>query len=180
MRIAIVLFPGSNCASDMELFFKFNDHECFYIWHKENGDILVPHKYDIGLVIRNCSYKILHLLEPWCSNICIDNKSLISKYILEEQENTLYDLSSRVHHTESILKNKVVVNFDSIILNNAERVMFLQNLPRYLFNNTKIGKARHDIFDLNITSLERIKNISFKPIHCLEGIIKDNIKNLLS
>jgi len=150
------------------------------IWHKENGDILVPHKYDIGLVIRNCSYKILHLLEPWCSNICIDNKSLISKYILEEQENTLYDLSSRVHHTESILKNKVVVNFDSIILNNAERVMFLQNLPRYLFNNTKIGKARHDIFDLNITSLERIKNISFKPIHCLEGIIKDNIKNLLS
>ena len=36
MRVAIVLFPGSNCAQDMELFFKSKGHEAFYIWHKED------------------------------------------------------------------------------------------------------------------------------------------------
>jgi phosphoribosylformylglycinamidine synthase subunit PurL len=37
MRVAIVLFPGSNCAQDMELFFKSKGHEPFYIWHKEDN-----------------------------------------------------------------------------------------------------------------------------------------------
>ena len=149
------------------------------IWDKGNGDILVPNKYDIGFRVRNCNEKILHLLEPWCSDICINNKNLISKYILEEQKNTLYNLSNRVHHEENDLKNKIIVNFDGIILNNAERVMFLQSLSSYLFNNKQLGKKKHDIFDLNISSLESLKNINLQPIHCSEDIIKNNVKHLL-
>ena len=150
------------------------------IWDRNNGDILIPNKYDIGLVIRNCNYKILQLLEPWCSDIYINDKELISKYLLEEQKNTLFDLSSRVHHSEGYtFKNNVIINFDAVILNKAERVIFLQSLSRYLYTNKQIGKTRHDIFDLNIASLETSNNIGVKPVHCLENIIKDNIKDLL-
>ena len=55
MNIAIVLFPGSNCANDMELFFKSKGHNCFYIWHKEedinkfNFDLLIlPGGFSFG------------------------------------------------------------------------------------------------------------------------------------
>lgn len=47
MKVAIILFPGSNCASDMELFFSSKGHECFYIWHKENN----INKYYFDLLI---------------------------------------------------------------------------------------------------------------------------------
>ena len=47
MRVAIVLFPGSNCANDMNLFFTSKGHDCFYLWHKEN-DI---NKFDFDLLV---------------------------------------------------------------------------------------------------------------------------------
>ena len=120
-------------------------------------------------------------MEPWCSDIYINDKELIAKYILEEQKNTLFDLSNRVHHNEGYtLKNYILISFDGVILNKAERVIFLQSLSRYLTSNKQIGKKRHDIFDLNITTLEASSNIGVKPIHSLENIIKDNIKDLLS
>ena len=143
------------------------------IWNRKNGDIIIPNKYDIGFIVNNCNYKILHLLEPWCSNIYIEDKSIISKYLEEEQKNTLYDLTNRVHLNKNILHTKIIVKFDAAVLNNEERVVFLQSLSRYLSENKKIGEVIHDIFILNINSLDSIKNIDLLPIH-LSSKIKNN------
>ena len=48
MRVAIVLFPGSNCANDMNLFFTSKGHECFYLWHKEND--INKFKFDLLVI----------------------------------------------------------------------------------------------------------------------------------
>jgi len=138
------------------------------IWDKKNGDILITNKFDVGFVVNNCNYKMLHLLEPWCSHIYINDQAIISKYIEEEQKNTLYDLSNKVCLNEKIFTNNVLVNFDSTLINNKERVIFLQSLSKYLSKNRKIGEILNDIFILNIKSLGSIENTNLLPVHALK------------
>ena len=35
MKVAVVLFPGSNCAQDLVLYFQKRNHQAFYIWYQE-------------------------------------------------------------------------------------------------------------------------------------------------
>ena len=37
MKVAIINFPGSNCALDMKLFFEKRNDNVFFIWHKEEN-----------------------------------------------------------------------------------------------------------------------------------------------
>ena len=143
------------------------------IWNRKNGDIIIPNQYDVGFVINNCSYKILHLLEPWCSDIYVKDSSIISKYCEEEQKNTLYNLTNKVHLNQENFKNKIVISFDGNAINSEKRVVFLQSLSRYLFKNKEIGKIINDIFTIEIKSLERIENINLLPIHTRSKIKYD-------
>jgi phosphoribosylformylglycinamidine synthase II/phosphoribosylformylglycinamidine synthase I len=36
MKVAIILYPGSNCADDIKRYFENKGDVCFYIWHKES------------------------------------------------------------------------------------------------------------------------------------------------
>ena len=143
------------------------------IWSRVSGDIIIPNKYDVGFVVNNCNYKILHLLEPWCSDIYIEDSSIISKYCELEQKNTLYSLTNKVHLNQEAFKNKIVISFDSNSINNERRVVFLQSLTRYLSKNKEIGKIINDIFTIEIKSLERIENINLLPIHTRSKIKYD-------
>ena len=143
------------------------------VWNRRNGDIIIPNKYDVGFVVNNCNYKILHLLEPWCSDIYIEDSSIISKYCELEQKNTLYSLTNKVHLNQEVFKNKIVISFDSNSINNERRVVFLQSLSRYLSKNKEIGKIINDIFTIEIKSLERIENINLLPIHTRSKIQYD-------
>ena len=62
--------------------------------------IVLP-KYDIGLVVENCSTELLGALEPWCSHIYGDwvgHKGYgVNQYVEEEQKNTEYDLRKKIH-----------------------------------------------------------------------------------
>jgi len=42
INIGIIRYPGSNCDIETMKYFKFNNTNCFYIWHKEN-DINILH-----------------------------------------------------------------------------------------------------------------------------------------
>lgn len=48
INIGIIRYPGSNCDIETMKYFKFNNTNCFYIWHKEN-DINILH--DVHLLI---------------------------------------------------------------------------------------------------------------------------------
>ena len=54
-------------------------------------------KYDIGFVV-NGNYQLVEALEPWCSNMYIDDIMglIIPNYIEKEQPNTSFNLKERV------------------------------------------------------------------------------------
>jgi len=65
--------------------------------HTELLHPLVPHKYNIGFVVKNCHPNLLAALEIWCDKIVTDLPyEIVSEYISEEQPNTLYPLNKRV------------------------------------------------------------------------------------
>ena len=50
---------------------------------------IIPSKYDIGIIVRNCRQEVIQALEPWCNTFYTD-PSLIKEYI--KFINTLFDI----------------------------------------------------------------------------------------
>ena len=127
------------------------------VQHDEYLKPIVPPKYDIGFVVENCSLNMLKELEPWCCDMYGDwvgHKGFgVNKYIEEEQPNTKFNLSYKLHshHTKPI--NDVVVTFDANKLN-AENFQIIVNLSQMLKESGEIGEMEYDIFKFDIKSLE--------------------------
>ena len=117
---------------------------------------IIPPKYDIGFVVENCNSQALHALEPWCSDIYGDwvgHKGLyVNKYIEEEQPNTDFSLSKKIHTQHSEPKNDVVVYIDCSKLNNNNFQM-LSQLPEILEEQGEIGEFELDQFTVNVKDL---------------------------
>jgi hypothetical protein len=115
---------------------------------------IVPPKYDVGFIVKNCDYNILKELEPWCSTIYIEYTGVIESYIKEEQKNTDFNLSDRIKH---IHKNKpsndIVVSFDMKQLN-ANNFQILVELSSILKESGEVGHMEYDIFTFHINSLK--------------------------
>ena len=90
-----------------------------FVRHDKYMKPIIPPKYDIGFVVKNCSYEMLYELEPRCSTIYVDNIH-IKSYIELEQKNTLFDLTERVRDInpkilgdEPDIRNDIVIKFDA-------------------------------------------------------------------
>ena len=70
-----------------------------FVMHDRLMKPIVPPKYNIGIVIKQCTDQLLEILEPWCDTICVDID--FENYIEKEQKNTAYDLKERVTNQES-------------------------------------------------------------------------------
>ena len=73
---------------------------------------IVPPKYDIGFIIQNGSIQLLEVLEPWCSNVYMDdaNGNQYTQYI--EKENTSYDLYEKIKPFDSEKQNEILIQID--------------------------------------------------------------------
>lgn len=115
---------------------------------------IVPHKYDIGFVIHNCTGQLLAALEPWASNIYSDTPNDERMSIINWfQGETQFNLSERLRDINEEPHNNIVVSFDGSQLTN-ERAQFLFQLPEIITDSGQIGKMEYDIFTLDIRSLE--------------------------
>jgi hypothetical protein len=133
------------------------------VWNQDR-DMVIPPKYDIGLVAQNCDrFEVLHFLEPWCTNIYISDLKVILNYTGSEQEKTLFDLSDKVKSIHTKQKtNDVIVEFDSTKLND-ERAEFIQNLPYILDDSGEPGTEMHyDIFRVIIKEKNNIVTNNIK------------------
>ena len=113
---------------------------------------LVAPKYDIGFVVKNCSYEILYELEPWCSTIYV-NPEHIAGYIGMEQDNTLFNLKDRIKYISDEVTNDVVVEFDVKELS-AKHFNFISNLSDVISDSGEIGEMEYDIFKITINKLK--------------------------
>ena len=118
---------------------------------------IIPPKYDVGFVVENCSTEMLKELEPWCSDIYGDwlgHKGYgVNKYIKEEQKDTQFDLSKKIHSDRIKPKNNVIVKFDCNELN-QDNFQIIVNLSEILQESGDVGEMELGIFKLNIKSLK--------------------------
>ena len=130
--------------------------------------IVLP-KYDIGLVVENCSTELLRALEPWCSHIYGDwvgHKGYgVNQYVEEEQKNTEYDLRKKIHTLHLEPENGVVVRFDANEITN-DNINFVSQLPMILQEHNDVGSFEYDIFRVDIKTLEydMKKIVKSKPL----------------
>ena len=117
---------------------------------------IIPPKYDIGFVVEDCGLEHLSALEPWCSDIYGDwvgHKGFhVNKYIEEEQPNTDFSLSKKIHTQHSEPKNDVVVYIDCSKLSN-DNFQMLTQLPEILEEQGEIGEFELDEFTVNVKAL---------------------------
>jgi len=124
-----------------------------FVKHDEFMKPIIPHKYGVGLVVKNCN---LRALEPWCDKIYVDDDVITTHYIDEEQKNTKFDLSSKVrliHSHDPICENDIVVEFDGMMLN-QNNFIFIERLSEILTENEiSVGYYEMDIFKFHISSV---------------------------
>jgi len=100
---------------------------------------------------------MLRELEPWCSDIYGDwvgHKGYgVNGYIKEEQPDTQFDLSKKIHSQHIEPKNDVVVEFDCNQLT-PQNFQIIVNLSDILTDSGEIGNMRHEIFTFHIHSLK--------------------------
>jgi len=125
-----------------------------FVQHDELMYPIIPHKYDVGFVVKNCDYNMLKELEPWCSTIYTEFTGVNDSYIKDEQPDTSFDLSDRVKHIyHGKPDNDIVIEFDANQLN-SNNFQIIVKMSDILNDSAVIGEMEYDIFKFNINSLE--------------------------
>ena len=123
-----------------------------FVKHDELMKPIIPPKYNIGFIIKNCNSNLLELLEPWCDNIYIEDVNLANEYISREQINTKFILNNRVKNINNISENDVLIEFDGSLFK-QEQFNFIQNLSEIISSSAEVGIMEYDIFKFTIESL---------------------------
>lgn len=130
-----------------------------FVKHDQHMKPIVPHKYNIGFVIHNCTYELLELLEPWCDNIYfVDEQEILkSKYIAAEQPNTKFNLKDRIRTQLYHLadpENDIIMEFKADMFSN-QSFNLIQNFAEWLdFYEPSSGDYAADIFNIKINKVE--------------------------
>ena len=127
------------------------------VQHDELFKPIIPHKYNVGFIVENCTTELLKELEPWCSDIYGDwlgHKGYgVNTYIEEEQKNTQFNLSKKIHSSYMELNNDILVSFDCEQLN-SNNFQVLVNLSDILTDSGEIGHMQYEIFTFHIHSMK--------------------------
>jgi len=122
--------------------------------HDEMMHPVVPPKYDVGFVVRNCDYNLLTELEPWCSKIYIEYTGVIESYIKQEQKDTEFNLTEKIkHYPKNKPDNNIIIEFEGKMLNSSN-FQILVELSSILTESGEVGEMELEIFKFNINSLQ--------------------------
>ena len=113
--------------------------------HDEFLKPIIPPKYDIGFIVKNCNDDFLSALEPWCSTIYVDGSR--TKYISLEQPNTSFNLSERVLPYDNEKNNEILVEIDRNNFNQQD-FQYINSLAEILDNDEDLIEHIGDSFQL--------------------------------
>ena len=108
-----------------------------FVMHDALMKPIVPNKYDVGFIVKNCTLDLLNALEPWCDKIYVDIDR--DSYVELEQRNTLYDLTERVLPFDNEKNNNILVEIDAKIFTNHD-FGIIQKLSQILDDSGQVGK----------------------------------------
>ena len=129
-------------------------------WRKWHTDVLhdelmmpiVPNRYDTTFVVHNCQPQLLAILEPWCDRLYVDCK--YEWYSTDEQKQTMFDISDKIHSIGDEMKGDVHIMFDGSKLTNENFSQFIKNIPFIVQQTDSVGSFEWDIFQLHIFNLK--------------------------
>ena len=119
---------------------------------------IVPPKYNVGFIVKNCNIKLLELLEPWCSNIYVDEgnvPTLIKNYT--ENEDTSFDLYERIKTYNNEKNNDILIEMDGTTLT-QEDFNIIQQLSEILKDSGGVGEFELGNLKITINSLTEYQN----------------------
>ena len=121
---------------------------------------IVAPKYDIGIKIYGCNLELLSILEPWCSDILIEDEMqvLTSHYIDQEQKNTQTDLSKKIKTAPiQTLDNEIIVEVNRATFNNQD-FKIIQQLATIIKDSGEIGEFELSNLKVKITQMNEYQN----------------------
>jgi hypothetical protein len=108
-----------------------------YVKHDGYLKPIIPFKYNIGFIIKNCNQEILHAFEPWCSTIYIDTE--YKKYITLEQPNTNFNLSEKILPYDNKKQNDILVEINGNKFTQQD-FQIIQQLSEILDDSGEVGE----------------------------------------
>ena len=117
---------------------------------------IVPPKYDVGFIIKNCTPQLLEALEPWCSTIYTDLEEFVL-YEMKEQPKTSFNLSDRIKYYDSEKNNEILVEIDGNTFDNEE-FRHIQNLSEIIQGSGEVGRFELGNLILEIVQLNTYEN----------------------
>ena len=124
-----------------------------FVMHDEMMYPIIPPKYNVGFVVKNCTADFLSKIEPWCSTVYTDLESgVVDSYINNEKDNTLYDLEDRVKSINDDKDNDIIVEFDAREWKD-EHSGFINNLSQVISASGEVGEMEYEIFTIYIEKL---------------------------
>lgn len=137
-----------------------------FVKNDEYQHPIIPPKYQIVFVVKNCNLSILELLEPWCDKIYVDEKFEIGRawdYVEMESINTHFDLSKKVITNSEPNENDIIIHFDANKITN-QSFQIIQNIQEIFEDSGEVGTFELDIFNITINKMEefqyRLVNVS--------------------
>ena len=119
---------------------------------------IINSKYNVGFIVKNCNIKLLELLEPWCSNIYVDEgnvPTLIKNYI--KNEDTSFDLYERIKPYDNEKNNDILIEINGTTLT-QEDFNIIQQLSEILKDSGEIGEFELGNLKIYIHSLTEYQN----------------------
>ena len=116
---------------------------------------IVPPKYNMGFIVKNCNLQLLEILEPWCDVIYIDEgntPTLIKHYIEKEQTNTVIDLNRRVLPYDNEKNCEMLVQIDGSTFTQNDFTN-IQRLSQIIQHSGEIGSFELDNLKVEIVQI---------------------------
>lgn len=138
-----------------------------WIKNDEYQHPIIPKKYNIGFVLTDVtSEDFLHFVEPWASNIFVDNMVCAQRYIEKEQPTTKIDLRKRIlnHGYIDNINNDILLYFSEkeFMKNGNENAAIIMKLSDILSE----GVDDNSEFELGVFKMKtrNVKDITGKLI----------------
>lgn len=130
-----------------------------FVKHDAYMKPIVPHKYDIGIVVNNCNPNLLHFLEIFATDIYTDlNDNDVKTYIETEQQNTKFILSHKIHNVDKVPENDIVITIDAKNWNNAIQQTILNISDVLSANDIEVGVYEFDSIKIDVKSVNFYEN----------------------
>ena len=117
---------------------------------------IINPKYDIGIKVKKCNSELLAQLEPWCSDILIDDEMQVITidYVEKEQPNTVVDLNSKIKTTPfGKLDNNIIIHVDRDTLSQQDYIYIRQLASILTSSELHIGKFKLGNLEIEINKI---------------------------